>query len=67
MVNVPGEYARECALVCPTNGQLQYMPAPIMSHQRNKYEVYLHSWTLYILQLRVEYEDFQIPSTEGAP
>ena len=67
MVNVPGEYARECALVCPTNGPLQYMPAPIMSHQRNKYEVYLHSGTRCIRQLRVGYEDFQIPSTEGAP
>ena len=64
IVNAPGEYARECALVCPTNGPLQCLPVPMMSHQRNRYETYLHNGVRCIRQLRVSYEDFHRPSTE---
>ena len=63
IVNAPGEYARECALVCPTNGPLHCLPAPIVAHQRNKYEVYLSGGTKCIRQLRVGFEDFHRPST----
>ena len=65
IVNAPGEYARECALVCPTNGPLQCLPVPMMSHQRNRYETYMHNGVRCIRQLRVGYEDFRRPSTEG--
>ena len=64
IVNMPGEYARECALICPTNGPMQCMPVPIMAHQRNKYEVHTHNGVRCIRQLRVGFEDFQRPSTE---
>ena len=61
---VPGEYARECMLICPPTGPLHCMPLPIMSHQRNKYEVRISNGTKQIVQLRVGYEDFQRPSTK---
>ena len=63
IVNAPGEYARECALVCPANGPLYCLPAPIVAHQRNKYEVYLSGGTKCIRQLRIGFEDFHRPST----
>ena len=66
IVNVPGEYARECALICPAQGAFQCLPVPIMSHQRNKYEVYTNNGVRVIRQLRVGYEDFHMPSTEEA-
>ena len=62
--NIPGEYARECMLVCPPHAPLHCMPLPIMSHQRNKYEVYSCSGTRMLRQLKVAYEDFCAPSTK---
>ena len=66
IVNVPGEYARECALICPAQGAFQCLPVPIVSHQRNKYEVYTDNGVRVLRQLRVGYEDFHRPSTEEA-
>ncbi len=63
---VKGEYARECMLICPPSGPLHCMPLPVMSHQRNKYEVRVSNGTRQIVQLRVGHEDFQPPSTKGA-
>jgi len=51
-------------LICPPAGPLHCMPLPIMSHQRNKYEVRISNGTKQIVQLRVGYEDFQHPSTK---
>lgn len=65
--NVPGEYARECVLVCPPHAPLQCMPLPLMSHQRNKYRVRLNGGVRSLEQLRVRYEDFASPSTDAQP
>jgi hypothetical protein len=62
--NTPGEYARECVLACPTHAPLHCMPFPIMSHQRNKYQVYVSNGIRCIRQLRVSYEDFCSPLTK---
>jgi hypothetical protein len=61
--NVEGEYARECMLICPTQGPLHCMPIPIMSHQRNKYKVYLNNGVRSLRQTNVSFEDFQSLST----
>lgn len=54
----PGEYARECMLICPPNQNVHCMPLPIVSHQRNRYSVYLSNGTKYIKQHRVYAKDF---------
>ncbi len=64
LCNVPGEYARECVLVCPPHAPLHCMPLPIMSHQRNKYRVRLSGGVRVLDQLRVRYEDFSSPLTD---
>jgi hypothetical protein len=61
--NTGGEYARECMLACPTHAPLHCMPLPIMSHQRNKYDIYISNGIRCIRQLKVSYEDFCLPST----
>ena len=63
--NVPGEYARECMLICPPHAPLHCMPLPVMSHQRNKYRVKISSGVKHLEQLRVRHEDFAPPLTEG--
>lgn len=65
LCNVPGEYARECMLICPPHAPLHCMPLPIMSHQRNKYRVKISSGVKHLEQLRVRHEDFVAPLTEG--
>jgi len=60
---VPGEYARECMLVCPPHAPLHCMPRPIMSHQRNKYRVRITNGVKCLDQVRVRHEDFATPST----
>ncbi len=62
---VPGEYARECMLVCPPHAPLHCMPRPIMSHQRNKYRVRISNGVKCLDQVRVRHEDFATPSTGG--
>ena len=62
---VPGEYARECVLVCPPNAPLHCMPLPMMSHQRNKYRVRISNGVKCLDQVRVRHEDFATPSTGG--
>ena len=52
--NTPGEYARDCCLICPANGPLNNLPFPCMSHQRNKYQVcifYLQNMNFVIQEL----------------
>ncbi len=58
LCNQPGEYARECMLICPPSAQWQCMPLPIMSHQRNRYRVQVTAGMKHLYQLRVAYEDF---------
>lgn len=62
LCNQPGEYARECMLICPNSSQWQCMPRPIMSHQRNKYKVHIVAGKKQLQQVRVSYEDFASPS-----
>ena len=65
LCNVPGEYARECMLVAPPHAPLHCMPLPAVSHQRNKYRVAIVAGVRHLEQLRVRYEDFASPLTEG--
>lgn len=58
LCNQPGEYARECMLICPPGSQWQGMPVPVMSHQRNRYRVVVRAGVKYLQQLRVAHEDF---------
>jgi hypothetical protein len=58
LCNQPGEYARECMLICPPGSQWQGLPVPIMSHQRNRYKVIVRAGVKYLQQLRVSHEDF---------
>lgn len=63
LCNTPGEYARECMLICPRNAPAHCMPLPIMSHQRNKYAVHINCGMRHLTQVMVGYEDFATPST----
>jgi len=58
MCNQPGEYARSCMLICPPSTQWNCMPLPIMSHQRNRYRVYIVAGMKHLQQLRVSYEEY---------
>ena len=58
LCNQPGEYARECMLICPPSAQWSCMPLPIMSHQRNRYRVQVVAGVKHLQQLRVAHEDF---------
>jgi hypothetical protein len=63
--NTPKEYARDCMLICPSHVPMHYMPYPMMSHQRNKYETYIsNGYIRAIRQLKVSYEDFCTPLTK---
>lgn len=55
----PGEYARQCMLICPPSSNVHSMPLPIVAHQRNRYVVRIHNGKKHIHQQRVYYEDFQ--------
>ena len=52
LCNQPGEYARECMLICPPGAQWHGMPLPIMSHQRNRYRVVIVAGVKHLEQLR---------------
>lgn len=56
--NAPGEYARECMLVCPANSFVENMPLPIMSHQRNRYTVHMVAGVRSLRQHGVQFESF---------
>ena len=58
LCNQPGEYARECMLICPPSAPWHCLPLPIMSHQRNRYRVQIVAGVKHLQQLRVSYEDF---------
>lgn len=58
LCNQPGEYARECMLICPPSAQWNCLPLPIMSHQRNRYRVQVVAGVKHLQQLRVAHEDF---------
>lgn len=64
LCNIPGEYARECMLICPRSAPVHCMPLPIMSHQRNKYAVRINCGMRQLTQVMVGYEDFATPSTK---
>lgn len=59
----PGEYAKDAMLICPLNGPLHALPAPIVAHQRNRYAVMIHHGVRYLKQVNVSYEDFHKPSS----
>lgn len=65
LCGVQGEYARECMLICPPGGPLHNMPLPIMSHQRNKYQVRVVNGVRTLVQLKVGFEDFPAPSASS--
>ena len=65
LCNQPGEYARECMLICPPSAQWNCMPLPIMSHQRNRYRVQVVAGVKHLQQLRVAYEDFFVSPSGG--
>lgn len=54
-----GEYAREVALVCPSNGPVHCMPLPFVSHQRNRYQAFMRNGRIHLRQLRVGLQDFR--------
>ena len=58
LCNQPGEYSRDCMLICPPSAQWHCLPLPIMSHQRNRYRVQVVAGIKHLQQLRVSYEDF---------
>ena len=58
LCNQPGEYARDCMLICPPSAPWHCLPLPIMSHQRNRYRVQVVAGVKHLQQLRVAYEDF---------
>jgi hypothetical protein len=62
LCNQPGEYARDCMLICPVSAQWHCLPLPIMSHQRNRYRVQVVAGIKHLQQLRVSHEDFVTPS-----
>lgn len=63
----PGEYARECMLICPPNANIQCMPLPIVAHQRNRYSVRICSGVKYLKQSRVYYEHYNpVQSKDGS-
>lgn len=66
LCNQPGEYARECMLICPPSAQWNCLPLPIMSHQRNRYTVHVVAGKKHLQQHRVSYEDFCPPSDRMA-
>ena len=61
LCNQPGEYARDCMLICPPSSQWSCLPLPIMSHQRNRYRVQVVAGVKHLQQLRVSFEDFSTP------
>lgn len=66
--NVAGEYAREVMLVMPPVGPVENMPLPCVSHQRNRYSVYVKNGVRHIRQNRVSWEDFcQAPPSLAVP
>ena len=58
LCNQPGEYSRDCMLICPPWAQWNCLPFPIMSHQRNRYKVQVVAGVKHLQQLRVAHEDF---------
>ena len=58
LCNQPGEYSRECMLICPPSAPWHCLPLPIMSHQRNRYKVQIVAGIKHLQQLRVAHEDF---------
>lgn len=54
--DVPNEYAKDAMLICPPNGPLHCMPAPILSHQRNRYTVSKISGVSYLRQHGVYFQ-----------
>jgi hypothetical protein len=66
MYGQPNEYAAECMLIPPRSIGPAFMPAPSVSHQRNRYSVVMQSGIKHLKQHRVGYEDFCPPSARDA-
>jgi hypothetical protein len=64
--NQPGEYAQEVMIIPPRAMGLASMPAPTVSHQRNRYTVTMHAGIKHLKQHRVSPEDFHSPSSTQA-
>ena len=68
--NQPGEYARECMLICPPSANVHCMPLPIVAHQRNRYSVNLCNGVKFLKQHRVYFEHYHpssAPATADPP
>ena len=62
----PGEYARECMLICPLNSNVHCMPLPVVAHQRNRYSVHLSNGFKCLRQHRVYTEHYRPELTQDA-
>jgi len=62
----PGEYAAEVMLIPPRALGPVSMPAPSVSHQRNRYSVVSLGGVKHLKQMRVGFEDFHRPPSTGA-
>ena len=51
-----GEYALEAMLVMPPHAPPHIMPLPIVAHQRNRYQVQVHSGVRHLKQMRVHFQ-----------
>jgi hypothetical protein len=50
LIDVPGEYNKECCLIMPSHGAVHCMPFPTVAYQRNQYDVYVQNMHHYIRQ-----------------
>jgi hypothetical protein len=52
----PGEYALDAMLIAAPNVALHIMPLPIVSHQRNRYSVFMKRGIKHLKQSRVHFQ-----------
>ena len=52
----PGEYALDAMLIAAPNVALHIMPLPIVSHQRNRYSVFIKRGIMHLKQSRVYFQ-----------
>jgi hypothetical protein len=52
----PGEYALDAMLIAASTSPVYIMPLPIVSHQRNRYSVYISSGIKRLKQSRVHFQ-----------
>ena len=53
---LPGEYSLDAMLIAAPNVALHIMPLPIVSHQRNRYTVFIKRGIKHLKQSRVYFQ-----------